>query len=468
MRSPLSTLLTCLLVGLRLAAQTPAPLAPGQVIDPVVCAFDHSESYALYLPSNYTPAKRWPILYAFHPLALGISPVRLYKDAAEKYGYIVAGSNNSRNFSLEEASKAANAMWADTHARFPIDERQVYTTGFSGGARIAGLVALRCPQCKIAGVIAHGAGYPVSQQPAATDSLLYYFAVGEEDFNWPEVMTIRREREEHGSPYRVQTFPGPHSWAPAPVVEDAVAWITLKATQSGARAVDAAFVSAYFQKIQDQATDAEKLGDTLAQLAAYRTLVSDFSGLKDVHDFQGRLAALEKSPALKGALKREQEAIHMQQSLEQELSPKIAAFGDAGSDDRLALRTAIYDGMTSLSREAGHAKSEDKRLVRLRAFHSLWAQGIEAGQARLEAKDFSRAESYFRLMSEISPDEAWPHLLLAEAHAGAGDRRLAVKDLREAVKRGLKNPDILSEDKKLEALRSDADFQQIIAQLRTK
>jgi dienelactone hydrolase len=453
-----------LLLILPLAAQTPPSLPAGQVIDPVTCRADPKQTFALYLPSNYTPARHWPILYAFHPLAYGISPVKLYKDAAEKYGYIVVGSNNSRNFALDESSKAANAMWIDTHARFTIDERQVYTTGFSGGARVAGLIAVRCPQCKIAGIIAHGAGYPLSD-PSSDDSFSYYFAVGEEDFNWPEIMQIRRQREELDLPYRVRTFPGPHSWAPAPIVEDAVAWVTLRAMQSGARTPDPAFLAQYFAKIQEEAAAAEKRGDALAQLAAYRVLSIDFRGLRDVKEYESKRIALKQSPALKQALKREQDAINDQRTTEEEISTKIAAFAEATSDERLSLRSTIQDGMNRISSQAAHAKTDDRRLVYQRAFNSLWAQGIEAGQSRLEARDFFRAESCFRLMSEVRPDDAWPYLLLAETNLGAGDRRGAIKNIREAVKRGLSNSLILKEDKKLAALQTDPEFQQIVTEL---
>ena len=79
-------------------AGQPSPVLPvGQVIPEILCVADTSESYALYLPSNYSPDKRWPIIYAFDPVARGKLPVGLFKEAAEKYGYIVAGSNNSRN-----------------------------------------------------------------------------------------------------------------------------------------------------------------------------------------------------------------------------------------------------------------------------------------------------------------------------------------------------------------------------------
>jgi poly(3-hydroxybutyrate) depolymerase len=121
--------------------QKPADLAPpGQIVD-VTCSSDATQSYALYLPSTYTPAKRWPVIYFFDPGGRGRRALELYKDIAETYGFILAGSNNSRNFSNEQG-KAVNAVWQDTHARFGIDERRSYASGFSGGARVAGAMAL--------------------------------------------------------------------------------------------------------------------------------------------------------------------------------------------------------------------------------------------------------------------------------------------------------------------------------------
>ncbi len=448
--------------------QPPAPLAVGQAIDSVVCQDDPTESYALYLPSTYTPAKRWPIIYAFDPLARGKVPVKLYKDVAEKYGYIVAGSNNSRNFSIADSSKGANAMWQDTHARLSLDERQTYTTGFSGGARIAGLVALQCAECKIAGVIAHGAGYPDTGQPWQKDTFLYFLAVGDQDFNWQEVITIRRERENMGSPYRVRVFPGEHQWAPAAVIEDAVEWIRLKAMQAGTQAREAAFIDRFFGRMQMEASDAEQRGDAIAQLSAYRSLVSDFTGLKDVSAYETKLAALKRSATLKDALKREQEAISAQQSLTSDISAKLGGLADAGADERLTRRAAVFDGMVHLKSQAEHSKSEDKRLVFLRAFNDLSAQGIEAGQAEFEQKHFDRAETYFQLMAEISREEPWPALLLAEARTAMGNKKQAIKDLREAIHRGLKNADYIEQDRNLQGLRSEAEFRKILAELRAK
>jgi dienelactone hydrolase len=448
--------------------QAPAALPVGQVIDSVACADDPTETYALYLPSTYTPAKPWPIIYAFDPGAWGKVPVKLYKDAAEKYGYIVAGSNNSQNFAMAETSKAANAVWRDTHVRFSLDEHQSYTTGFSGGARVAGLVALRCPQCKIAGVIANGAGYPNTERPPQKDSFLYFFSIGNQDFNWPEVMNVRREREDSGAAYRVREFPGPHQWAPPAVIEDAVEWIHLKAMQAGAQPPDAAFIERFYGRMRAEALDAETRGDTIAQLNAYRSLVSDFAGFKDVKEYETKLAALKKSPAWKTALKKEQDAMTNQNVLTGEISSKLAGLADAGTDARSTLEADIAGAMTRLKAQGGRSKSEEMRLVMLRSFNDLYAQGVEAGQAEMERKHFDRAEVYFRLMSEIAPEDPWPPLLLAETRAAMGDKKIAIKELREAIKRGVKNPDVFEKDGNLRSLRSDREFQTIIEELRAK
>ncbi len=454
---------------------TNAPLKPlptGEIISSVVCSKDPTQNYALYLPSNYTPAKTWPIIYAFDPLAYGKTPVKLYREAAEKYGFIVAGSNNSRNFSASETTKAIYAVWQDTHDRLSLDPRRIYVTGFSGGARVATSMALRCESCAIAGVISHGAGYPASADPAQKAQFVYFVAVGDQDFNWPEIMALRRRKEEAGAAFQVRVFPGKHQWAPAEVIEEAFEWIQLKAMQAGTQPRDAAFIDHLFSRTQQEAEQAGQRHDAIAEFEAYRSLASDFVGLKDISQFQEKLASLQKSAELKQALKKEQDEIAEQESIAETLSSKIAGVGDADFDTQPALRREVVDRMAGLKNEAEHArsreKSGEKRLVLLRAFHQLWAQGVEAGQAELEKKQFAKAEYYFRLMADISPDEPWPALLLAETDTARGDKKHAIKDLRDAMKRGLKNPDAIQKDTNLESLRSEPEFQQIVEQLRAQ
>jgi len=446
------------------ACQTEKPIFPpvGQIVD-VICEGDAAQSYALYLPSTYVPGKPWPVIYFFDPGGRGRRPLELYKDLGEKYGFIMAGSNNSRNFSTDQ-SHSVNAIWLDTHRLLAIDSHLTYVSGFSGGARVAGLMALTCPQCQIAGVIAHGAGYS-SNRGETKDQLLYFFAVGDQDFNWSEVMMVRRDREDSGSPYRVRVFPGPHQWAPAPIMEDAIEWMILRAMQSADRSRDAAFIDQQLRRAQTEAEDAEKKQDPIAQLNAYRSLVADFSSLKDTSEAEKKLASLKKSAALKAALKSEHEEMDEQSSLEGEVSAKLHSYMSGRADDEVTLGNTIVQEMRQLNNQAEHSKNEAKRLIARRAFGEVWVSGIETGQQELAARHFDRAASCFELMSKVS-DNPWPLLLLADTHASQGNKKEAIRVLKEAVRRGLKDADVIESDDRLQVLKTDPEFQKIVQALK--
>src|SRR5256885_10949445 len=53
-------------------------LPRGQIVDEVKCASDPTQSYALYLPSSYSPERTWSLLVGFHPAARGRAIVETY------------------------------------------------------------------------------------------------------------------------------------------------------------------------------------------------------------------------------------------------------------------------------------------------------------------------------------------------------------------------------------------------------
>src|SRR5262245_29732887 len=150
-----------LTVALHASVVMAQDLPRGQVVEDLKCAGDPTQSYAVYLPSNYSGERAWPLLMGFHPAARGRAIVDTYREAAERYGYVVAGSNNSRNGPWEVSMAAVRALSADIEQRLSIDPNRLYLTGHSGGTRVAMQVALDSKV--VAGVIASSAGYPDSK-----------------------------------------------------------------------------------------------------------------------------------------------------------------------------------------------------------------------------------------------------------------------------------------------------------------
>ncbi len=221
-----------LLAGAEMPAATAQDLPRGTLIDEVKCLGDATQSYALYLPSAYTPDRAWSVLMAFHPSARGPAMVDKYRAAAEQYGYIVAGSNTSRNGPWPVSAAAVQAMSSDLGRRFSIDAERIYLTGMSGGARVAMQVALGSNT--IAGVIASSAGFPDSQ-PRRSVPFAVYGTAGTDDFNYVEMRMLDRALT---SPHRLAIFSGGHTLPTDAVALEAIEWMELQAMKSGRRSRD--------------------------------------------------------------------------------------------------------------------------------------------------------------------------------------------------------------------------------------
>jgi len=271
-------------------------LQRGVIIDEVKCASDQAQTYALYLPSTYSPERTWPLLIAFHPAARGRAMVEKYQAAAEQYGWIIAGSNTSRNGPWAVSMAAVQAMWPDLGSRFSIDAQRVYLTGMSGGARVALRMALG--NNNIAGVIASSAGYPDSE-PRATVPFALFGTTGTEDFNYIEMRQLDRKLT---SPHYLAIFDGGHTLPSDAVALQAIEWMELQAMKSGRRPKDDAIIDRLLGKRRQLVAASTNAADTVHLLDA---LVADFNGLRDVSAEEARAKDLSKQSEVKKTLKRE-------------------------------------------------------------------------------------------------------------------------------------------------------------------
>jgi hypothetical protein len=334
---------------LALAADLPA----GRIVEDVKCAADAQESYALYLPSAYTPDRAWPVIFAFDPGARGRVPVERYQAAAEEYGYVVAGSNNSRNGSWDVSIQAARAMFGDVAARFRLDERRIYTAGMSGGSRVA--LGLALGSKGIAGVVASSAGFPDSN-PRKRVPFAIFGTAGTEDFNLMEMRHLDRALQ---SPHRLAVFEGSHVWLPSDLAREAVEWLELQAVKAGV-VTDTARVDRIFRR-RTEAIDA--LPSDMARYTALTAIAADFDGLKDVADFARRAAELARTKPVRDALRKERD----EESAEQRETGEIL-----GLEDRLKIGEQRNDALGSLRTEwkrlSGMANaatdSPDRRMAR--------------------------------------------------------------------------------------------------------
>ncbi len=326
----------------------------GRIVEEVPCAAEPSQTYALYVPSYYTPERSWPAILAFDPGARGRIPVERYQAAAEKFGYIVAGSRNSRNGAWAVSLAAARAMAADISTRYRIDTGRLYTAGMSGGARVAMGVALGSG--RIAGVVASSAGYP-DAKARKTVPFAVFGTAGNEDFNYQEMRRLDRELT---SPHRLAVFAGGHMWLSSELALEAVEWMELQAMKSGLKPRDQAQIDAMFAQ-RTAAAAAQEPGPDSWQ--ALKALVADFDGLKDISAPAARAAELGRSKPVRDALKKDREEEDREQ---REIDEILSGESQLSSpEQRPAALARLRERWARLSRMAqGEADSVDRRMAR--------------------------------------------------------------------------------------------------------
>jgi tetratricopeptide (TPR) repeat protein len=446
-------------------------LARGQVVERVVCKADSQQAYALYLPSGYTAEKRWPILYAFDPGAQGQVPVELFREAAEKYGWIVVGSLNSRNGPMKVSIDASNALWNDTHARFSIDDRRIYTTGFSGGARVAVWVAYLCNGCA-AGVIACGAGFhtqiaPTPKTQASTIPFAFFATVGTDDFNFGELKQLDDVLGEIGLPHRTLTFEGGHMWAPKELCARAVAWMELEAIRSGRRPKDESLIADLWARELERARSLEEAKKLYDAYTAYSALVADFRAFRDVTEFERKLARLRELDTVKLALREEKDQIKRQQDLTREL----LSFQERRRDIE-ARATAYGDfkrALDELRRQAREPEDSIARRVARRTLHDVFAFYYEsAGNLIQRRKDLPLAVANLEIATLIAENNPQVFYELASAYALNGEKKKALEALRRAVEKGFKDIAQLNDSQALEPLRKEAEYRKILESISPK
>ena len=223
--------LVFIITGLNTKAQMDT-FSVGEIINPVKCMADETQSYALFLPSNYSTKRDWPIIIVLEPVARGVVGTKVFEKAAEEFGYIVATSNNSRNGLYENNFKAFEAVWDDVQSRFKIDNQRVYLSGFSGGARAAWAIAIKYQN--ITGIIGCGAALPSMYQgrPIQKDKLVFVGLVGDADMNYLEMHDLKQYLDKKEIENTLYVFDAGHQWPPPNVITAALEWLELNSMKS--------------------------------------------------------------------------------------------------------------------------------------------------------------------------------------------------------------------------------------------
>lgn len=436
------------------AQQTAPTVAVGKFLDGQPAAHDPTARYTLYLPVGFDASQRHPVLLIFDPRGRARLAAELFRPAADRFGWILVSSSDTRSDGEWEPNrKAIAALWPEVHHLNGADPRRLYAAGFSGGAIVAWVLAQATHE--IAGIVSAGGRLPPE---VSTDRIafVHWGAAGTWDFNLTEMRKIENLLERKNVPHRLELFEGPHSWCPPELAEQAIAWMELQAMRHDLRPVDDDLVATLWDEDVGRAEALEAAGDLVAADRRWRAIASTFEGLHDVETATARSRQLRSTPELRRAEKAQRRADAADERFIRERLPLLTAMGDRDGPITVARLRRELDIDRLLEEAAGN---DPEAVAARRMLHRVFSQASFYLPRELMAHGrWRETETSLELAVLANPDAApwvWYNLACAASRAGHLDR--ALEALGEAVERGFSDADHAISDPDLEALRSSPE-----------
>lgn len=439
------------LLSIPLLSQT-----PGEIMPYVVCDINKDHSYAVYLPTGYSPEKEWPALFLYSASGNGMAGMEKFKPAAEKYGYILVGSHNYRNGPVDQGFEAARILLEEVTKKYPVNMQRIYTGGMSGGARMATTVAVVTN--KIAAVIAIGASFNFLNKPNTKNSFAFIGVAGDKDMNYLELVKATEEVRTLNLKSHLIAYDGKHRWCEEPQAAEALEWLELHAIQKGLKLDALNFSDTFLKQQLDKATTLTADQKLTEAHALYESLAL-FYGPEIPEEVNKGLATLKREKAFKKQTRLHQSILEKEGKREREVR---TAFNNI---DMVMKSDSVFRWWQSQTmqwrKEQKNAKTAEARNSATRSLGFIGLFAFSTASPHIFAGRWSQALPYLRVAALINPENADVNYFMAKLYALNEDGRSSKKHQKRATNAGFKrdngssliSPETLLDTKEFDWLR---------------
>ena len=408
----------------------------GEVVDSIFCKYHPKQSYALYLPRAYTTAHTYPVLFVFDPMARGKFAASVFQSAAENFGYIVAASNNSRNGSWDIAFNSAEAMFNDALTRFSVDTTRMYTTGFSGGSRVATAVAVLSQ--KVSGIIGCGAGFSSlsDYRPSLNNTFVYVGIVGNKDMNYQEHRSVEKELDALAISNLRIVFDGRHSWPLADQIKLAFHWLELQTSKKGQNVLTDWNAQQAYTAFKQRADSIASAGTLVLAQESYAQMIQDF---KD-YSFVEEVVQAHDNLLSQKQYKKQFKSFDRTNKFEKNYQEKIGvAFTQAvytrfkASNDSGAKGPDWWRQEIDILKRLSKSKNLSRHLMAERLLNLIWANFATSCFNFTEQNDLESAIAFNKIWLYTVPQNDWGNWNIAKLYARVGDVHMALEYLTNVI-----------------------------------
>lgn len=421
-----------------------SPLKKGEVISSVISDQDASQSYALYLPRNYNDSLKFPVIIFFDPHAGGSTPVSMYQSLAEKFGYVLMGSNNSKNgMQFEQTNAIVNSLVNEATKRYSIDKQGISLAGFSGGAKVTLVGAAN--HSELLSVIYCGAVIPFDNIQQLSPALGF---AGERDMNYTEVMASGSTLNEKKINHVIIEWNGKHEWPDSLTFEDAFYWCSFNAMRKKITFKNKELVADYVQKKNKLIAENQ---NSLSRYIIMNQVIAFVGELTDVTSYRQKIVPIVKTDLFRKEVQQIETTLRTETNLKQNYAQCFQSKDLTWWKNEIARMRTIKSG------------DQEKMYQRLLGYLSLASYSY--ANSAIRQNNFGSAPQFLAIYKLADPENSEQPFLAACMYARQGDEQRAITSLQEAIRLGLKDKVKIETEESFNSLRSNPEFNRLLGQL---
>ncbi len=430
----------------------------GKIIDTIWVDKKLGESFSFYMPKSYEPAKPTPVIFIFEPLARGKTGIDPFISSAETYGYLLICSNNTKNGPFEQNYDIVDRLFSKVFTSLKLDPKRVYTSGFSGGARLASSIAIKTNQ--IQGVVSCGAAYTVNfGELPTTQSFSYATIMGEADMNFYELIFTRKYLVKTQLPFEIFTPDINHSWPTQDQILLAFDWLQLEAYKNLLLPVDSAITKNIYHKFYDQARTKEKDNRLLSAANEYRRILHNFKRYYQLDTIEKRLNYLTQSSAYKSQKKKNETLLETEILLTEELLDRFSL-----DINKRSYHLGWWENRIEKLKKKTVSDSPMEQTMYNRLLYKIFAHAIETANHDSSIKNINQKIFCYDICILINPKYALPYIKKIENAVQIGEPDLALDYLEKLLDTGYDNKELLQNNVSLKTLENNDRFKKLMSE----
>ena len=287
-------------------------LKKGIIIDSLKVRESLPETYALYLPKDFELKERWPLLAVFSMEGNGKNEVTKFITMAERFGYVIAGSNAIHDsLSLSENLLRTKAMLDHVVNSLPINRSRTYTAGFTDGGRFANLVPILLKN--VAGTLSINAAIVNVALLNGKKPFQFIGIADKTNFNYPILLKDEKILNNFKFPNSILS----DNWSPEALSDrmlQAFSYFELLSMSKGSVPKDTVFINDRFQSDVAYIDELLKAKRYIEAYNAMGETIEAFRVLKNVDTLREQQRNLKRNKSFR-TQKREEDAAFFKEAL---------------------------------------------------------------------------------------------------------------------------------------------------------